>query len=151
MNSKKLIYKKGFTLKISSSENDLNAQRDIFYHVDTLEEVKELYSICKMFETDFGFGKTLGNCLDLSNHIDLIRETLNKCPIFLEKWTKGWFNENDEHILTDEDYNLLISEISYELFGPSDIGVFRCFDDIEVFFTSDDIFIKDLSSEIKRN
>jgi hypothetical protein len=131
-----LVIKKGYTLTVTSWENDGDNYRTKTYTVGTLEEAEKLFKICSVLFKSCNNGEGgIGNSVDGEGEqtiIDFIEDNSGFFPDIVKP------NEpNSEYWLaraTDE-----ISNIAYMLMGSSEDYDFRVCESVTCFYSPDEI------------
>lgn len=143
--SKKLIVKKGYTLTVSSWENDGDASQTLSKTVETVEEAQvwwDMMQLCKSQNQSRGIGKiTLGNTYDGFNDKQ-------------EKIAIKFIQENHKILLPEDDINgedvddeTLVDwfcELSSELLGSSEDYACRVMEKCVVTYSPEDVFLDEV-------
>lgn len=145
MATKKAI-SKGYTINVSSWENDgdYNATNTIV--VDTIEMAESIQKMCKTLFCSCNNGKNgIGNSSDLNQKIkNKISSFFKENPILLpdEFLTELQSLEEDD----EEEYYLSVCEHwKSELLGYSDFYYCRVASTVEIFYSDKDIFLEQIT------
>ena len=122
------VVDKGYTLKVSSWENDGDYNRTKTHVVYNIEDAKLMYKLCTELFTSEGVGNSMDNEDDsiineyIQNNIDLFS------------------NFSPETDLLD-----LIYELGYELMGGSEYYDFRVCESCIITYSAEDIFSEEIT------
>jgi hypothetical protein len=117
---KELVIKKGYTLTVTSWENDGDNYRTESMTVETLEEARRIYRVCnELFKSDEG---GVGNSMDGES----------------EEAIEEYIENNPELNLTKEE----IRDLSYDLMGSSDYYDYRVCESVSVTYSPEDIYLE---------
>lgn len=144
MTTKKVI-SKGYTLEVTSWENDGDNYNTIFKTVDSKELAEALYKMCKiLFASKNNGGGGIGNSCDLTEKLkDKIMSFIEANPILVNSLK----DENESFDDMDEDdkkdvYCDICSHWIYELLGGSEYYYCRVASKIDVTYSDKDIFME---------
>lgn len=122
----KKVINKGYTITVTSWENDADNYKTKQKTVDTLEEIKIIYKICnELLISGTNNDKGIGNSID-SEYDYRIEE---------------YIEDNPELNLTEE----YIRELAYLLLGSSEFYDYRVFESCEVFYSPEDIYCEEIT------
>jgi len=118
--NKELIIQKGYTLTVTSWENDGDNYKTESINVNTIEKAKRIHKICtELFHSeDGGIGNSMGG----------------EC----EEVIKEYIENNPELNLTKDE----IEELSYELMGGSEYYDHRVYESVIVTYSPEDIYLE---------
>lgn len=123
--SKKLVIEKGYTIEVTSWENDGDNYNTESITVETLEEARKIYRVCnELFKScnngEGGIGNSMGG----------------ECEEVIEEYIKN----NPELNLTEDE----ISDLSYDLMGSSEYYDFRVCESVSVTYSPGDIYLEEI-------
>lgn len=132
MNKEKKVVEKGFTLHITSWENDGDNYRTKTKTVETKEEAERLVKICKeLFKSENNGQGGVGNSMGAEGTQTLI-DYVEKYP---EYFLEIKFDDNEDEIF---DYFI---DLGYELMGGSEFYDFRVCEKVELTYSPIDVFV----------
>jgi len=135
MSLKKKVINKGYTLEITSWENDGDYCRTKTKTVETFEEVAKLLQICTtLFKSCNNRDGGVGNSMEGASNWVLLEYVEDHPDLFPE------LDPNNEYEISDYFVNL-----AYELMGASESYDFRVCESVVVTYSPEDIY----SEEIK--
>jgi hypothetical protein len=118
--NKELVIEKGYTLTVTSWENDGDNYRTESMTVETLEEARRIYRVCnELFKSDEG---GVGNSMDGES----------------EEAIEEYIENNPELNLTEEE----IRDLSYDLMGSSEYYDYRVCESVSVTYSPEDIYLE---------
>jgi hypothetical protein len=121
--NKELVIEKGYTLEVTSWENDLDNYNTESMTVETLEEARRIYRVCtELFKSCNNGEGGIGNSMS------------GECEDVIEEYIK----DNPELNL-DED---TISNLAYELMGSSEYYDYRVCESVSVTYSPEDIYLE---------
>jgi hypothetical protein len=121
--NKELVIEKGYTLTVTSWENDGDNYRTESMTVETLEEARRIYRVCtELFKSCNKSECGIGNSMS------------GECEDVIEEYIK----DNPELNL-DED---TISNLAYELMGSSEYYDYRVCESVSVTYSPKDIYLE---------
>lgn len=134
---KKKVINKGYTISVTSWENDGDNYRTESQTFDSKEEVAKMYKICaELFiscnNRKGGIGNT--NEGDEEEANKTILEWLEKNPTFFD-------NQEDadkEGLIND------IMEINYKLMGSSEYYYSRVFESASIIYSPEDVYLEEI-------
>lgn len=134
---KKKIIKKGYTLEVTSWENDADNYRTIKYTTEDKELAKELVDLCeKVFVSINNGAGGIGNACD--------REK-NQVKAILIPYMKKRPKLYEKEVIKDDDHLYDIGiEWAYELMGGSEWYICRVMESVTVTYSDKDISLKTL-------
>jgi hypothetical protein len=128
----KLVINKGYTLEVTSWENDGDNYNTKFKTVDTLEEAFKLYKICKeVFNSRNGVGNSM------------CREDAYKLIRYVEE-NSNMFSDLEEEDLEEDNLVDYFQDLAYELMGSSEDYDFRVCESVEITYSPEDIYLKEI-------
>ena len=136
MKNKHLIAPKGYTLSITSWENDADYYATNDYTVDSKELAKELLDFCNMCRSGSNNQTTVGNGY-AQERKNIIIEFFKTHPLISEHLD---VDINKEDSILDAFY-----ELTYELFGSSEYYDCRVLDSAIVTYSPDDVYVEKVS------
>ena len=136
MENKHLIVPKGYTLSITSWENDADYYATNDYTVDNKELAKEILDFCNMCRSGSNNQTTVGNG-HAQERKNIIIEFFKTHPLISEHLD---VDINKEDSILDAFY-----ELTYELFGSSEYYDCRVFDSAIVTYSPDDVYVEKVS------
>ena len=118
--NKELVIEKGYTLTVTSWENDGDNYRTESMTVETLEEARKIHKICtELFKSDEG---GVGNSMDGES----------------EEAIEEYIENNPELNLTEGE----IRDLSYDLMGSSEYYDYRVCESVSVTYSPEDIYLE---------
>jgi hypothetical protein len=121
--NKELVIEKGYTLEVTSWENDGDNYNTESMTVETLEEARRIYRVCtELFKSCNKSEGGIGNSMS------------GECEDVIEEYIK----DNPELNL-DED---TISNLAYELMGSSEYYDYRVCESVSVTYSPEDIYLE---------
>jgi hypothetical protein len=121
--NKELVIEKGYTLEVTSWENDGDYYNTESMTVETLEEARRIYRVCtELFKSCNKGEGGIGNSMS------------GECEDVIEEYIK----DNPELNL-DED---TISNLAYELMGSSEYYDYRVCESVSVTYSPEDIYLE---------
>lgn len=140
---KKLLREKGYTVEVTSWENDADHYRTKTFKANSKEEALEIKDICEtLFKSYHSADKGISNdCKDsLSNKDEeIILEFMEQCPELMKRFSEG------REKLTDEDIVDAFCDLSWELMGGSEWYTFRVCEKCEIECVPEDIYVEVIS------
>ena len=141
---KKKVYSKGYTITVTSWENDGDNYNTKSITVDTIEKAKaynDLMQLCRSKNNQPRGVVKLGNTYGNFNkeQKNLISEFFKENTIILPEDVKP------EELIEDEDLAVdMFSEISYELLGSSEDYSCRVMQSCSVTYSPEDVFLEEV-------
>ena len=150
MSLKKKVISKGYTLEITSWENDADHSKTMNKTVDTFEEAKHLHQICTtLFKSKNNGQGGVGNSMDKEKLDHIIEyytdnsELFESIPCFQEfKQEFPIIDVNDENCAEAIWY--LFIDWAGELIGYSDFYDFRVCESCIVTYSPEDIYLEEI-------
>lgn len=142
--SKEVLMKKGYTLEVTSWENDAdNYKTKSVYCGDNKEDAKALLKLCKELFSSHPNGIGIGNMMayDYENAIVKTQEYLVNNPNELKAVNKYYVGDLNIE-LGDDVQDRLLNDFNFELMGSSEYYCSRVFDKGRIIYTSEDILIE---------
>jgi hypothetical protein len=119
--NKELVIEKGYTLTVTSWENDGDNYNTESMTVETLEEARRIYRVCnELFKSDDEGG--VGNSMSGEN----------------EEVIEEYIENNPELNLTEGE----IRDLSYDLMGSSEYYDYRVCESVSVTYSPKDIYLE---------
>lgn len=141
---KKLIIKKGYTIEVTSWENDGDNYRTKSHTVETIEEAKKIYKICtKLFISGSNNKTSIGNSID-NEYSDRIITFINKYPELFTDLNIDSLNKDAE----EENYDIIedyFRDLAYTLMGSSEYYNYRVCDQCDVLYSPNDIYLEKIN------
>ena len=131
------MFKKGYTMCVTSWENDGDNYNTIQFHVETLNEVKFWLEWLELFKSGsragYPEGFNLGNAMGdgkVKEAYDFTKKLAEKFELshLVEFEKNEWFNE--ESWMTDQ---------AYKFMGGSEHYDFRVYESMEVYYFPEDV------------
>lgn len=135
------VINKGYTLKVTSWENDGDNYKTKFKTVDTIEEAKRLKKICTELFCSCNNGKGgVGNSMDGEGKIVVVDYFEKNKDLFPELDGKDFeeIMDGEEEIM---DY---FTELAYSLMGGSDFYDFRVCESVSTTYSPEDIYLEEI-------
>ena len=138
--SKKKVINKGYTLTVTSWENDGDNYNTLSVTVDSKERALALQGLVKL--SDFSTSHTergLGNACEWeSYHEDLVKDYLINNPVIMPKsWTPINFEDED-------DWKDAYNELTYDLLGSSEWYISRVHESSYITYSPEDIYVEEI-------
>ena len=133
----KTVVKKGYTLEVTSWENDGDNYRTKFKTVESEERAKALVHLCKnVFASNNNGGGGIGNLCDgeESTAEGIIMDYLEENTAILPK----------EGMSDDDKYDYVMS-LAYDLLGGSEWYVCRICESVKVTYSAEDIKLQEVN------
>jgi LPS sulfotransferase NodH len=137
----KLLYKKGYLIRVTSWENDADNYKTAEMHLPTEEGMKQAVEFAKLFEESF-HGGGIGN-IHGDYHSEEIAGALETLQKFYEKYP-NFFDETPENPEYVTDW---LMEVAHDLGLSGGEWFTRVCDKIEVYRFDQDVYCEDLSRE----
>ena len=119
--NKELVIEKGYTLTVTSWENDGDNYNTESMTVETLEEARRIYRVCnELFKSDDEGG--VGNSMSGES----------------EEVIEEYIENNPELKLTEGE----IRDLSYDLMGSSEYYDYRVCESVSVTYSPEDIYLE---------
>ena len=142
---KEILMKKGYTLEVTSWENDAdNYKTKSIYCGDNEEDAKALLKLCKeLFSSHHN-----GNCIGIGNimeddyerAIDRTQEYLDNNPSIVQAVNK-YYNCDLDISEGDDIHDIVIADFNFEILGSSEYYCSRVFDKGRVLYTPEDLLV----------
>lgn len=141
MQNKLKVVSKGYTITVTSWENDGDYKNTKSVTVDSLEEARALYNLSKLCEIRHTKGEIkLGNSCGFNDmQLNLIYEFIRDNPVLLEGYNELDITDCDESLLLDVFYHY-----HYELFGSSEYYSSRVCEKVVVTYSPEDIYVEQI-------
>ena len=136
MENKHLIVPKGYTLSITSWENDADYYATNDYTVDNKELAKEILDFCNMCRSGSNNQTTVGNG-HAQERKNIIIEFFKTHPLISEHLD---VDINKDGFIMDAFYDL-----AFYLFGSSEFYDCRVFDSAVVMYSPTDVYVEKVS------
>jgi hypothetical protein len=119
--NKELVIEKGYTIEVTSWENDGDNYNTESMTVETLEEARRIYRVCnELFKSDDEGG--VGNSMSGES----------------EEVIEEYIENNPELKLTERE----IRDLSYDLMGSSEYYDYRVCESVSVTYSPEDIYLE---------
>jgi hypothetical protein len=119
--NKELVIEKGYTIEVTSWENDGDNYNTESMTVETLEEARRIYRVCnELFKSDDEGG--VGNSMSGES----------------EEVIEEYIENNPELKLTEGE----IRDLSYDLMGSSEYYDYRVCESVSVTYSPEDIYLE---------
>jgi hypothetical protein len=127
------VIEKGYTLEVTSWENDGDNYNTESLTVDTIEEAKRIHTICTtLFKSGNNGEGGIGNSMDGEEDDTILEYVKNNPDLFPE------LEGSEEEII---DY---IQELSRELMGNSEYYDYRVCASVLVTYSPEDIYLEEI-------
>ncbi len=153
MNKKKVI-SKGYTLEAKSWENDGDSSQTKLYTIESEDEAKRVYKLCKeLFKCK---NNGIGNSIEGDYMKNMVAYIKNNQDLFSDFGTIDSFDDIEREILIIDDIEELeghdvfseivdyIFEISYKVLGNSDTYDFRVCQSVFVTYSEEDVYLDEV-------
>jgi hypothetical protein len=153
MNKKKVI-SKGYTLEVKSWENDGDSSQTKLYTVESENEAKRVYKLCKeLFKSG---NKGIGNSMDGDYMENMVAYVKDNQDLFSDFGTVDSFDDIEDEILVIDYIEELeghevfseiadyIFEVSYKVLGGSDFYDFRVCQSVSVTYSEEDVYLEEI-------
>jgi len=137
LNKMEKVVSKGYTLKVTSWENDGDNYRTKFIHSESKEEIEALCRICdlasrKITHTPGGIGNEMDEEKVTRIAVDFFEKDENKFSLTHVK---------DQSKLSDDEYFDLLTDYTQLLFGSSEYYICRVCEEYTVTYSPEDIYV----------
>jgi hypothetical protein len=141
MQNKLKVVNKGYTITVTSWENDGDNYNTKSVTVDSLEEATALYNLSKLCESRYTTDEIkLGNANEFDNEqLNLIYDFIKNNPILLEGYTESNVSDCNESLLLEVFY-----DYHYDLFGSSEHYSSRVCEKVTVTYSPEDIYVEQI-------
>jgi hypothetical protein len=139
--NKTILLKKGYTVKITSWENDGDHHHTEEYHTEDLEFTKALVRVCReLFCSSNNGKKGLGNLCDgeTTKYTDIAESYFENNPNLWEIL----FPDDPFEAVDEDDLYDMVTELSYDCVGASEFYLCRVCEKVEVLFTPEDLEVE---------
>jgi len=134
MSLKKKVISKGYTLEITSWENDGDNYRTKTKTVETKEEAEKLVKICnELFAGCCNGEGGVGNSMEGESDWVLLEYVEDHPDLFPE------LDPTDESAISD-----YFSNLAYELMGSSECYDFRVCESVTVTYSPEDVYLEEI-------
>lgn len=140
--SKKLIVKKGYTLTVTSWENDGDASQTLSKTVETKEEAQVWYEMMQLCKSQNNQPKGV---IKLGNSYDGLDYQQKEVAIeFLKKYHKILIPNENINDIDDEDLVDIFCDLAGELLGYGENYACRVMESCMVTYSPEDVFLDEV-------
>lgn len=134
LNKMEKVVQKGYTLKVTSWENDADNYRTKFIYSESKEKIKALCGIC-----DLASRKITHTPGGIGNEMNEEKVTRIAVEFFGKEENKILIDPNFEY--SEEDYYDRLVEYTGELFGYSEYYICRVCEEYTVTYSAEDVYV----------